>query len=262
MNTAAHALTAEQSYAHPLAPFGRCVLLLLACARALMHPQVWVGATLAEMRRQAFDALPLVLLLSTLGGALISQQTGYQFQGNLPAWVVGSIVASSLITEVTPLFVGLGLIGMIGTRIAAELGTMRVTEQLDALEIIGRDPVSYLVVPRVLATLIVGPVLMALALVASMIAGWLAAIVVTNASTQDFWFGVRYYMRDFPMFFALIKGFAFGGAIAFVAAFIGLEATGGSAGVGRSVKKAVVGMMLSMVLLDTLIAPLLKIIRT
>jgi phospholipid/cholesterol/gamma-HCH transport system permease protein len=165
------------------------------------------------------------------------------------------------VTEVTPIFVALGLIGMIGTRIAAELSTMRVTEQIDALEVIGRDPVPYLVVPRVLATFIVGPILMAAALVASMIAGWLAAIAVTDASTQDFWFGVRFYMRDFPMFFALIKGFAFGGAISFIAAFIGLEATGGSAGVGRSVKRAVVGMMLIMVVLDTLIAPLLKIIR-
>jgi phospholipid/cholesterol/gamma-HCH transport system permease protein len=245
----------------PLAGFGRCALLLLACLRALRQPGLWLGETVAEMRRQAFDALPLVLLLSTLAGALISQQTGYQFQGNLPAWVVGSIVSSSLITEVTPLFVGLGIIGMIGTRIAAELSTMQVTEQVDALEVIGRDPVPYLVMPRVLAAFVVGPMLMAVALAASMISGWLAAVMVTNASTQDFWFGVRYYMRDFPMFFALIKGFAFGGVLSFVASFVALGATGGSVGVGRSVKRAVVGMLLSMVLLDTIIAPLLKIIR-
>ena len=245
----------------PFAGLGRCALLLVACGRALLRPRDWIGALIVETRRQAFDALPLILLLSTLGGALISQQTGYQFQGNLPAWVVGSIVASSLVTEVTPLFVGLGLIGMVGTRIAAELGAMRVTEQIDALEVIGRDPVLYLVLPRVIATALIGPLVMSLALAASMIMGWLAAVMVTNASTQDFWFGVRYYMRDFPMFFALIKGFAFGGAISFVAAFVGMQATGGSAGVGRNVKKAVVGMMLVMVILDTAIAPLLKIIR-
>jgi len=175
--------------------------------------------------------------------------------------VIGSIVASSLVTEVTPLFVGLSMIGMIGTRIAAELGSMQITEQVDALEVIGRDPIPYLVVPRVLAALVIGPLLMALALVASMLAGWLGAIATTHATTSDFWFGVRYYMRDFPMFFALIKGVVFGGAIAFVGCYAGLEATGGSVGVGRAVKRGVVGMLCSMVVLDTLIAPLLKIIR-
>jgi len=219
-----------------------------------------LGATITEVARQTWDALPLVLLLSTLGGALISLQTGFQFQGNLPAWVIGSIVSSSLVAEVTPMFVGLGLIGMIGTRVAAELGTMRVTEQIDALELIGRDPIPFLVVPRVLGATCAGPLLMSLALFASMIAGWLTAIMVTNASTADFWFGVRFYMRDFPLFFALIKGFAFGATLIMVASFIGLEARGGSSGVGKTVKEAVVAMLLTMVIVDTVVAPLLKVI--
>jgi phospholipid/cholesterol/gamma-HCH transport system permease protein len=240
---------------------GRSTLLALACARALAHPSSWGGAVSREAWRQAADALPLTLLLSTLGGLLITLQTGYQFQGNLPLWVVGSIVASSLVTEVTPLFVGLAMIGMIGTRITAELGAMQTTEQVDALELIGRDPVHFLVVPRVLAATVIGPLLTALALAASMVAGWLGAILTTHASTADFWFGVRYYMRDFPLFFALIKGFAFGAAIAFVGCYAGLTATGGSAGVGRAVQRGVVGMLCAMVILDTLLAPLLKVIR-
>ena len=240
---------------------GRFVLFGLAFTRALGRPAPWGLATLTEARRQAFDALPLVLLLSAMGGALISLQTGYQFGDSLPNWVVGSIVASSLITEVTPLFVGFGIMGMIGTRIAAEMGAMKVTEQVDALEVIGRDPVPYLVVPRVIAATAVGGVLVCFALFVSMIAGWLAAIAATPAETHDFWFGVRYYMRDFPMFFALIKALAFGGATAFVASFVGLEATGGSTGVGRAVKAAVVSMLLAIVTLDVLLTPLLKIIR-
>jgi phospholipid/cholesterol/gamma-HCH transport system permease protein len=244
-----------------LATIGRSLLFTRAFLLSLRHPREWLGATVEEASRQTADALPLVLLLSTLGGALISLQTGFQFQGNLPMWVIGSIVSSSLITEVTPMFVGLGVIGMIGTRVAAEIGTMRVTEQIDALELIGRDPVPFLAVPRVLGATIAGPILMSLALLASMIAGWLCAVMVTNASTNDFWFGVRYYMRDFVMFFALIKGFAFGGALILVATFIGFEARGGSAGVGRTVRQAVVAMLLAMVTLDTIIAPLLKIVR-
>jgi phospholipid/cholesterol/gamma-HCH transport system permease protein len=244
-----------------LATLGRSFLFLRAFTVALARPGQWLGATVEEAWRQAIEALPLVLVLTSLGGALIALQTGFQFRDNLPLWVIGSIVASSLLTEVTPIFVGLGVIGMIGTRVAAELGTMRVTEQIDALELIGRDPVPFLAVPRVLGATLAGPILMSIALLASMIAGWLCTIMATNASTNDFWFGVRYYMRDFVMFFALIKGFAFGGALVLVATFIGFEAHGGSAGVGRTVRQAVVGMLLAMVVLDTLIAPLLKIVR-
>ena len=244
-----------------LATLGRGFLFLRAFALALRHPRAWLGASIQEAWRQSVDALPLVLLLTSLGGALISLQTGFQFRDNLPLWVIGSIVASSLLTEVTPIFVGLGVIGMVGTRVAAEIGTMRVTEQVDALELIGRDPVPFLAVPRVLGATIAGPILMALALLASMIAGWLCTVWFTNATTNDFWFGVRYYMRDFVMFFALIKGFAFGGSLALVATFVGFEARGGSAGVGRTVRQAVVAMLLALVVLDTLIAPLLKIVR-
>jgi phospholipid/cholesterol/gamma-HCH transport system permease protein len=144
---------------------------------------------------------------------------------------------------------------------AAELGTMRVTEQIDALEVIGRDPVTHLVLPRVLAGMMVGPLIMSLALATSMLAGWLVALMTTRATTVDFWFGVRHYMRDFPMFFALIKGAAFSTSIAFVSSYVGLEAAGGSAGVGRATCRAVVAMIASIVLLDTALVPLLKMVR-
>lgn len=257
MNHGSEDMIAPAAAAH----LGRSVLLMMACTSACRRPDRWSVAAAEQARVQLLDALPLTLLLSALGGLLISQQTGYQFQGNLPLWVVGSIVSSSLVTEVTPLFVGLSMIGMIGTRVTAELGAMQITEQIDALEVIGRDPVDHLVVPRIIGGIIIGPILMAFALTISMIAGWVGAIVTTHASTADFWFGVRYYMRDFPLFFAMIKGVAFGGAITFVGCYAGLQAAGGSTGVGRAVKSGVVGMLCAMVILDTLIAPLLKIIR-
>jgi phospholipid/cholesterol/gamma-HCH transport system permease protein len=239
---------------------GRSTLLALACVQALARPKAWFALAAAESRRQIVDALPLTLLLSALGGMLIALQTGYQFAGNLPFWVVGSIVASSVVTEVAPLFVGLAMVGMIGTRMAAELGAMKITEQIDALEVIGRDPVEHLVLPRILGGMLAGPVLTAFALVASMLAGWIGAVWATHATTGDFWFGVRYYMRDFPMFFALIKGFAFGVAIPFIGCYAGLQASGGSVGVGRTLKSSVVAMLCAIVILDTLLVPLLKVV--
>jgi phospholipid/cholesterol/gamma-HCH transport system permease protein len=237
---------------------GRAGVQVAAAARAAARPAVWFGPTMVEARRQIVDALGLSLLLAVLGGALIAQQTGHQFQGTLPSWIVGSIVAASLVTEMTPLFTGFALVGMIGTRIAAELGAMRVTEQVDALEVMGRDPLAYLVLPRVFGALIAAPVLMSFALGASLLSGWGSAVLTTRADTADFWFGVRHYMRDFPLFFALIKSVAFGAAVAVIGSVCGLSAGGGACGVGHATRRAVVLMIAAIIVLDTAMVPLLK----
>ncbi len=240
---------------------GRALLLQGAVLRALVRPGSWARPTVAEAHRQINDSLGLVILVALLGGALIAQQIGVQFEGNLPSWVVGAIVAASTITEVTPLFAGLMLSGVVGTRIAAELGSMRVTEQVDALEVMGRDPVGHLVVPRILGAVIAAPVLTTFALAAALLAGWATAMAVTQATSADFWFGVRHYMRDFPLFFALIKGVVFGGWIAMSASYFGLEAGGGSLGVGRATRRAVVTTTVGIILLDASLVPLLKWVR-
>ena len=101
----------------------------------------------------------------------------------------------------------------------------------------------------------------AIAAVVAMLCGWAFALITTRASTPDFWFGVRHYMRDFPMFYALIKGFVFGAVVAFVACHAGLQSRGGSAGVGRSVCLAVIWMIAAIVVFDTALVPLLKVVR-
>lgn len=239
---------------------GRSAVLASAVVRSLARPCQWWRLAVDEVHRQAFTALPLVLLLTGLGGAVTSQQVGYQFDGVLPYWVIGSVVAASVITELAPLLTGIALVGIVGARIAAELGAMQVTEQVDALEVIGRDPVTYLVTPRVVAGLVTGPALVAIALAGSLFAGWAIAVMVTPVTTPDFWFGVRFYVRDFPFFFALIKGAAFGLTVTFTGSYVGLEARGGSIAVGRVTTGAVVAMLAMILILDALLAPLLKVV--
>lgn len=237
---------------------GRILLLLTAMAYAAVRPARWSRLALVEARRQIGDALALVLLIALVGGALVAQQIGVQFEGNLPAWVVGAIVAASTVTEITPLFTAFILIGVVGTRISSEIGSMRVTEQIDALEVMGRDPLGHLVVPRIAGAVLAGPVLMVFALAASLAAGWLTSILVTRATSADFWFGVRHYMRDFPLFFALIKGVVFSFGITLIACYNGLEAQGGSEGVGRATRHSVVAMIVGILVLDAALVPLLK----
>lgn len=244
-----------------MARVGAGLLLVAAMARALPRHRSWARGTVAEAHRQIRDAFGLIIFLALLGGAIIAQQTGVQFEGNLPSWVVGAIVAASTITEVTPLFAGIMFSGVVGTRIAAEIGAMRVTEQVDALEVMGRDPVAYLVVPRTLGAVIAAPVLMCFALAAGLLAGWVTSVIVTRATTADFWFGVRHYMRDFPLFFAVIKGVVFGGSVALIASWCGLEAEGGSQGVGRATRLAIVLNIAGIIFLDVCLVPLLKWVR-
>lgn len=244
-----------------LGHLGRLALLFIALMRALGRPRKWFGLFTVELRRQTLGALPLVLFLTALGGAVTSQQTGYQFQAALPLWVIGSVVAASVVTELAPLLTAIALVGLVGARITAELGAMKVTQQVDALEMIGREPVVYLVLPRVLAGVLAGPILVALALAGSLAAGYGAAILVTPVTGAEFIYGVKFYMRDFPLFFALIKGTVFGFAITFTASYVGLRARGGSTGVGEATTRGVVAMLTAILVLDSLLAPLLKVIR-
>jgi phospholipid/cholesterol/gamma-HCH transport system permease protein len=241
---------------------GRAALLAIAFARTLARPTDWFLAAFAEGWRQTRSTFPLVIVLCSLGGALMSQQMGIQFQGSLPNWFVGAIVAASITTELAPLFVGFALVGVVGARIAAEVATMQITEQVDALEVIGRDPVPILVTPRVIAGLVAGPVLVSFGLVAALLAGWILAVLVTPASTAEFWFGVRNITRDFHLYYALIKAAVFGFVITFTGCYVGLEARGGSVGVGRATTTAVVSMISAVVLLNTLLVPLLKLTKS
>src|SRR5690606_24931805 len=124
---------------------------------------------------------------------------------NIPIYVVGAVVTQSIILELGPVLVGLILAGRIGARYAAELGTMRVTEQIDALESLGRSPSSHLLIPRVLACLLMIPILVIFADVVALVAGWLAAKQALPITDQDFAYGARIFWRPFDAWYSLIK---------------------------------------------------------
>jgi phospholipid/cholesterol/gamma-HCH transport system permease protein len=131
-----------------LAHVGRFSLLIAELGRTLGEWRIWLPRTMDEARNIGVGSLFIVLLVSSFAGAVTALQTGYQFQGNLPYYVVGTLVVESIILELGPVLTALVLAGRIGARYAAELGTMRVTEQIDALESLGRSPASHLIIPR------------------------------------------------------------------------------------------------------------------
>jgi phospholipid/cholesterol/gamma-HCH transport system permease protein len=147
----------------------------------------------------------------------------------------------------------------VGASIAAELASMQVTEQIDALRAMGRDPVAFLVVPRVVAGLLTFPALVILADAAGLWAGWLVGqLAVDGLTSGDIIYGMRFYFRPWALWFSVIKGAVFGFAVTFIACLVGLEGGGGAEGVGRTTTSAVVVTTVMLMVLDVLLAPLLK----
>lgn len=242
-----------------LTRLGEATLLAWQVMKVLPRPRLYINAAFHQAYIMGIQSLPLVLLMAFLGGAVTSQQTGAQFSGGLPLWVIGSVLAASMLTELAPLLTGIVMTGRVGAAIAAELASMKVTEQVDALVAMGRDPVAFLVAPRVVAGLLVFPPLVVLANVMGIAAGWgIGLLAVDGLTSADIIYGMRFYFRPWALWFSVIKGGVFGLAITFIACYTGLSGTGGAEGVGRTTTAAVVTTTIAIMVLDVVMIPVLK----
>src|SRR4029079_8032544 len=173
------------------------------------------------------QSLPIVMVTGTLSGIVTSQQGGYQFTGGIPLWVLGSVVTSSVILELGPVLTAIVLIGRVGARITAEFGTMQVSEQIDALHSLGRDPVRVLAAPRIIAGVRVVPVLVAIADTVGVFAGALAARATVGLGPEAFFYGARLYWHNYNLIYSMMKAVTFGLAIPLIASHMGLRVRGG-----------------------------------
>jgi phospholipid/cholesterol/gamma-HCH transport system permease protein len=240
-----------------LAHAGRLSLMVLEMIRGLAEWRIWLPRTVAESANIGVGSLFIVLLISGFAGAVTAFQSGYQWQTSLPLYVLGTLIVSTIVLELGPVLIGLVLAGRIGARYAAELGTMRVTEQIDALESLGRSPASHLIIPRVLAGFLMVPVLTILADVVAVAAGWWSVKAVLPVTDADFIYGARYYYRPFDGYYSVIKAFCFGGAITLIPCYVGFNTKQGAEGVGRATTAAVVASSVVILLLNTLLARIL-----
>ena len=210
-----------------------------------------------QMYVMGIQSLPIALVTASLAGTVTSQQGGYQFQGNVPLYVLGSLVVETMVLEMGPVLTGIVLVGRVGARITAELGTMVVSEQIDAYKSLGRDPVAILVAPRVIAGTIVTPFLVAIADLVGILVGMFAAKLTTGLGYENFLYGARLYWHSWDLLYSLTKALAFGFAIPLISTHMGLRTGGGAAGVGRQTTAAVMFMTLTVLILDALFPPLM-----
>ena len=227
--------------------------------RALGIVDTWGSMLVLQMRRLGVDSLPIALFIAGFTGIVLALQASYTFTGAVPLYFVGALVGKTMILELGPVLTGLALSGRVGANIAAELGTMRVSEQIDALETMAYDPLAYLVVPRVLAGALMFPIVVIFSNIIGVTAGWITAINLLDMSTQEFVRGLRLFYVPFDITYSLIKATSFGLVVTLIGCFQGFTTTGGAEGVGIATTRAVViGSMLILVLDAVWAAVLLK----
>jgi phospholipid/cholesterol/gamma-HCH transport system permease protein len=203
------------------------------------------------------QSLPIVIVTASLSGIVTSQQGGYQFTGSVPLYVLGSLVATTVVLEMGPVLTAIVLVGRVGARITAELGTMKVSEQIDAFHSLGRDPVAILAAPRVVAGIVSLPLLVAIADVVGVYAGMLAAQVTVGLGREAFFYGARLFWHNWDLLYSLTKAAVFGLAIPLISVHMGLHTKGGAEGVGRTTTASVMFMTLTVLILDALFPPLM-----
>lgn len=225
--------------------------------RAFAEPATYVPETLRQMKNIGVDSVPLTVIVAGFIGSVIALQTRYQMFPGVQMSLVGLATRQMVILELGPLLTGLVLAGRVGARMAAEIGTMRVTEQIDALETLAYDPVAFLIVPRLLAAIIMLPVLTVLADAVGVYSGYAVSVYATGVSPFDFKDGLQLGFGTFQVVYSLLKATMFGGAISFFSSFEGYIAEAGAEGVGRSTAMAVVITSVAILVLDALTAVLL-----
>lgn len=217
---------------------------------SLREGQTWLAHTLQQARRLGVDSLPIGLFIAVFTGIVLALLASYSFTGAVPLYFVGTLVEKTVTLELAPVLTGLALAGRVGANIAAELGTMSVTEQVDALETLGYDPLAYLVIPRVLAGTAMFPVIVAAAMLVGVGAGWIASVLLLQISSAEFIKGVRLFFQTFDVSYGLVKSASFGFAVTLIGCAQGLRTRGGAVGVGRGATSAVVYSAVMILVLD------------
>ncbi len=193
-----------------------------------------------EIEKIGVNSLGIVLIISLFVGAVVTIQTAFNlFSPFLPKYLIGLATRDSLILEFSPTMISLILAGKVGSNIASEIGSMRVTEQIDALEIMGVNSANFLILPKIIAAMFFFPFLVIISMGTGMFGGWLGSISV-DVTTADFLYGLKYEYNPFYVTYALTKTVVFAFIITSVASFYGYYTKGGALEVGVSSTKAVV----------------------
>jgi phospholipid/cholesterol/gamma-HCH transport system permease protein len=221
-------------------------------------PVLYYKQIMNEIVNLGFNSISIVAIISFFMGAVITLQSAYNTQSPVyPAYFVGLACRDSILLEFASTVTALILAGKVGSNIASEIGTMRITEQIDALEIMGINSASYIILPKIVASLIFNPVLTLISIIIGITGGWFAATFSGVVTSENFIYGIQYAFIPYYIIYSLIKTLFFAFIITSVSAFQGYYVYGGSLEVGRASTKAVVYSDLLILLFNVILTQLL-----
>lgn len=233
------------------------VRLQSATVRGVFSRPFYVHDVVEQLDLIGIGSLTVVLLTGFFTGAVLALQSGVTLDQFGARPFVGRLVSASMIKELGPVLTGLMLAGRIGSGIAAELGSMVVTDQINALRALGTDPVRKLVIPRVLAGVFMTPVLTVIADTVGVLGGWLVAVYQLRVASSLYWTSITeaLYLQDAWM--GIVKPFILGYVIVTIGCYVGLRTSGGTQGVGRSTTNAVVAASVAVIAVDFFVTRLM-----
>lgn len=241
-----------------LREIGEYVQLMLKVLRKPDKGKIFQQQLLDEIFYLGVDSIGIVAIISVFIGAVLVMQTAYNIDSPLiPLYTIGYITRQTIVLEFAPTIMSLILAGKVGSRIAGEIGTMKVTEQVDALDVMGLNSANYLIFPKVIATILFFPVLVILSMVLGLAGGYVVATLSSDVTVETYLFGVRSFFVLFEIFYAIIKSVFFAFIISSVSGYYGYSVQGGALEVGRASTKAVVQSSILIILFNVVLTQLL-----
>lgn len=240
--------------------FGQYVIFLGTLVVRRESFKTYYKLVLDESIQIGIKSVALVALVATFMGAVTTVQTAYNMVSPLiPRYVISQVVREMTILELAPTIIAVIYAGKVGSAMAGGLGTMRITEQIDALEVMGINSASYLVLPKIIASLLMYPLLVVVAGACSLLGGYLVGVITSIITPTDYIYGLRFYFDAYSITFALIKSFVFAFLISSISSFKGYFTVGGALEVGIATTAAVTTSIIAVLLSDYLLAQLLYV---
>jgi len=237
---------------------GRYILLMRQVFKRPEKQSIYIRQIMVEIENLGLDSVGIVAFISTFMGAVLCIQMAFNIDTPfIPLYTIGFVTRQSVVLEFSPTIISLILAGKVGSRVASELGTMRVTEQIDAIEIIGINPATYLIFPKIIAAVLINPILIIMSMVMAIMGGWLAGIFTGLVPTSEYVYGIKAFFESYDIVYALIKTVVFAFLIVSISGYHGYYTKGGALEVGASSTKGVVHSSIAIIVFNLILTQLL-----
>jgi len=239
---------------------GEYVMLIYQAFKRPDKGYVFRRQLFIDFKRLGTDSIGIVAIISLFIGGIIAIQMAYNIDSPfIPKSTIGFSTRQMLVLEISPTIISLILAGKVGSRIASEIGTMRITEQIDALRVMGINPANYLILPKITAAMIYNPVLIIFSIFLGVFGGWIAGSFTGLVPSADYLIGIREWFEPFTLTYAMIKTVVFAFIITSVSAYKGYTVKGGSVEVGQASTEAVVASSILIISFDLILTQMLLV---